>query len=178
MAAKQLGEYPALLCAGLLKFALCDEGPGELRLLLTGVVEGSRQVVFTLLHDLVELLLADNCEVVKGETVSFSILAACPEIKVQDALAELVDEVEVGYHHEVEGVEMCWLPFDVAVVLPSQYVFLVFVVEDDSVVVVRQALDVLAEHELHGIVLRTCQSEEVFHQDADRGILALGILLD
>lgn len=57
---------------------------------------------------------------------------------------------------------MRWLPLDVAGVGAAEDVLFLLVVEDEPIVLVGQALGVLADHEVSHVELRTGQPEEIF----------------
>lgn len=63
---------------------------------------------------------------------------------------------------------MGWLPFDVAWIGGAPEVLLLLVVEDESIVLMRQALHVLLQHELDHVELGTGEAEEVFYFHFDR----------
>lgn len=115
-----------------------------------------------------EISLCDYSESVKLPGVLFEFGVLEGEVEVKHFPAHDFLEVEVRNDHEVYSIEVCRLPLDVPWVGGAPEVLLLLVVEDQSIVLVRQAFYVFLEHELDHVELGTGQAEEVFYFYFDR----------
>jgi hypothetical protein len=149
----QLPHHAPLISLGDFVAALSDDGPCEwishvslilIVLLAVHLLLGhSTLILHVVLVELGEISLRDDSEGVKLFCVLLELRVLDGEVEVEDLPAYDLLKVEIGDDHEVDCIEVCRLPLDITGIGSAAEVLLLLVVEDESVVLMRQTLHVL-----------------------------------
>lgn len=83
----------------------------------------------------------------------------------------------VGPHQKVDGVEVCWLPLQIAFILPNFIKGVLLFVEYQPIVSMVHCLDVCLQNKLQNLVFFCVQIEKILNEHLDFVLLVAALFL-